>query len=112
MVEVSAFGWLVHRQLCVARKLVAQTDETGIAIEAPGIIFKSSKIKAVERFRAVLIRKRRILQFRCPVFLPEEETERVLGIAGAPAVAAANPKAAVDLKTFRAAWINQFERRG
>ena len=33
-------------------------------------------------------------------------------IAGAPAVAAANPKAAIDLKTFCAVRINQFDRRG
>src|SRR2546425_7322059 len=106
MVEVSAFGWLVHRQLCVARKLVAQTDEPGIPVETPRVIFKSSKIKTVERIRTVLIRKRRKIELRGPVFLPEEETERVLGIAGAPAVATTNSEAAIDLKTFRAVRIN------
>src|SRR5437667_7952868 len=111
MVEVSAFGWLVHCQLGVARKLVAQTDEPGIPIETPRVILKSSKIKAVERIRTVLIRKRWIIQFRAAVLLPEEETERVLGIAGAPAVAAANAEATVDLVTFRAVRINQFDRR-
>src|SRR5206468_8980786 len=77
MVKVSAFARLPLGQLSVPRKLVAQSDEPVIPVETPRVIFKCSKIKAVECAGATLACKRRIAQLRGAVFRTEKEAERV-----------------------------------
>src|SRR6266581_1693987 len=111
MVEVAAFGGLTLGVLCVARELVAQTDETVVPFETPRVIFKRSQVIAVERVHAALVGEHRKFQLRGAISRTEKETKGVFGIARAPAVAAANAEAGIDLKTFRAVGINQFDRR-
>src|ERR1051326_1848917 len=110
MVVVAAFAGLPHVDLRVARKLIANEHPARIASETPRVILKRAEIVTIEGVRSVLTGEHRVLEFGRAVFLGEKETERVFGIAGAPAVAAANPQAAIDLETFCAIGINQIGR--
>ena len=112
MVKIPSLGRLALGVLGVARELVAQTDEPVVPFETPRVIFKRSQVIAVERVHAALVGECRKLQLRRAVFRAEKEAKRVFGIARAAAVAATNADAGVDLKTFRAVGINQFNRRG
>ena len=112
MVKIPALGRLALGVLSVARELVAQTDEPVVPFETPRVIFKRSQVITVERVHAALAGECRKLQLRRAVFRAEKEAKRVFGIARAAAVPAANADAGIDLKTFRAVGINQFNRSG
>src|SRR5439155_24803026 len=110
MIKVAAFGRVALGQLRVAGKLVAQTDEPLVSFETPRVVFKGAQIESVKRIHTALAGKGRIMEFGRPVFLPEEKAERVFRISSAPAVSAADADAGIDLKSFRAVGINQFNR--
>ena len=112
VIVIAALARLPHVDLRVARKLISNEHTARIASETPRVVLEGAQIVAVERVRSILAREHRILQFRRAILLPKEKAERMLGIAGAPAVTAANPQAAVDLKTFCPVRINQFDGRG
>ncbi len=109
VIEIAARAQAVHGKLRVAAHRVAQADHPAVAPEAPRVVLHRAHIELVEALRAGRPEEWEI-QLRCAVFLPEEEAEGVLGIAGASAEAAPQPDAAVDLEAFFALGVEQFNR--
>ena len=91
----------------VAAEDVAQSDEKAAAVEAPGIILERAQIIFL-KFRRTFGSNDGILEAGGAIFVAEEKAESVLGIIRAAAVTAANSDAGVDLETFGAIRVNQF----
>src|SRR5207237_5976245 len=96
VVHVAAFGIFAQIVLGVAGVLIAQADEAGIVLKAPGIILEGADVEATVGVGPVHALEERVIHRAAAVFGAEEYAQAVFGVAGAAAEPAAEAQAEVD----------------